>query len=121
MAVTTLLALENQRTLSLKRGAAMQKFVRYGIAAPSVHVRTPRRIASKMGECSQDYGNQQNRQNSDRPPAPTLFPLSRKKWQQNKKRDNDYGANQESWRLHRRRQVGKQTVQPQKEVVWFGR
>src|SRR6266403_2719288 len=121
MAVTTLLALENQRTLSLKRAAAMQKFVRHGIAAPSVHVRAPRRIASEVSECSQDYSDHQNRQNSARPPAPTLFPFSGKKWQQNKKRDSDYGANEESWCLHRRRQVGQQTVQPQKEVVWFGR
>src|SRR6267154_4109368 len=121
MAVTTLLALENQRTLSLKRAAAMQKFVRHGIAAPSVHVRAPRRIASEVSECSQDYSDHQNRQNSDRPPAPTLFPFSGKKWQQNKKRDSDYGANEESWCLHRRRQVGQQTVQPQKEVVWFRR
>jgi len=30
----------------------------------------------------------------------TLFPFSRKKWQQNKKRDSDYWANEESWRLH---------------------
>src|SRR5260370_197500 len=119
MAVTTLLALENQRTLSLKRGAAMQKFVRYRIAPPSVHVGAPRRIASEMGECSQDYGDQQNRQNSDWPPAPTLFSFSRKKWQQNKKRDNEYGADEESWRLHGRRQVRQQTVHPQKEVVWF--
>src|SRR5882724_11723126 len=100
MAVTTLLALENQRTLSLKRGAAMQKFVWYRITALSVHVRAPWRIASEVGECFQDYGNQQNRQNSDWPPPPTLFPFSRKKWQQNKERDNDYGANEESWRLH---------------------
>src|SRR5258708_23636232 len=121
MAVTTLLALENQRTLSLKRGAAMQKFVRYRVTARSVHVRAPRRITSEMGECSQDYGDQQNGQNGDRTSPPALFSFPRKKWQQNKKRDNDYGANEESWRLHRRRQVGQQTVQPQKEVVWFRR
>src|SRR5246127_1869190 len=119
MAVTALFNLENERTLSLKRSAAMQEFVRYRITAPSVHVRAPRRIASEMGECSEDYGDQQNRQNSDWPPAPTLFSFARKKWQQNKKCDSDYGANEESWRLHGRRQVGKQTVEPQKEVVWF--
>src|SRR4030095_12295401 len=62
---------------------------------------------------------QKKRQNRDRPSPPTLFPFSREKWQQNKKRDSHYGANKESWRLHRRRQVGQQTVQPQKEVVWF--
>src|ERR1700751_3687183 len=115
MAVATLLGLQNQRTLPLERGCAMQKSRWYGIATPRVHVRTPRRITSQMGECSEDYGDQQNRQNSDWPPAPTLFPFSRKKWQQNKKRDNHYGANQESWRLHGRRQVGQQNVQSQEE------
>src|SRR6267378_5486417 len=119
MTVAALLGLENERTLPLEGGRAMQKLLRNGISAPCVHVRTPRRIASEVSECSQDYSDHQNRQNSDRPPAPTLFPFSGKKWQQNKKRDSDYGANEESWCLHRRRQVGQQTVQPQKEVVWF--
>src|SRR5258708_9759443 len=100
MTVAALLDLEDERTLSLKRGAAMQKLLRHGVAAARIHVRTPRRISSEVGECSQDYGDQQNRQNSDRPPAPTLFSFSRKKWQQNEKRDSDYGANEESWRLH---------------------
>src|SRR6266403_3282265 len=99
----------------------MQELLGHGVAAPRIHVRTPRRIPSEVGECSQDYGDQQNRQNSDRPPAPTFLPYSRKKWQQNKKRDSDYWANEESWRLHGRRQVRQQTVQPQKEVVWFRR
>src|SRR5882724_7350302 len=99
----------------------MQELLGHGVAAPRIHVRTPRRIPSEVGECSQDYGDQQNRQNSDRPPAPTFLPFSRKKWQQNKKRDSDYWANEESWRLHGRRQVRQQTVQPQKEVVWFRR
>src|SRR5690242_4632351 len=105
MAVAALLALENQCPLSLKRSAVMQEFLGYRITAPSVHVRAPRRIAGEVGECSQGYGDQQNRQNSDWPPAPTLFAFSRKKWHQNKKPDSDYGANEESWRLHRRRQV----------------
>src|SRR5580692_2231344 len=121
MAIAALLDLEDERALSFESGTAVQKLVGHWIAAPPIHVWTPRRIASEMGECSQDYGDQQNRQNSDWPPAPTLFPFSRKKWQQNKKRDNHYGANEESWRLHGRRQVGQQTVQPQKEVIWFRR
>src|SRR6267154_857347 len=105
MAVAALLGLENERTLPLQRGRAMQKFVRYRITAPSTHVRAPRRIASEMGECSQDYGDQQNGQNSDRTSPPALFSFSRNKGQQNQKRDSDYGANEESWRLHGRRQV----------------
>src|SRR5260370_5040180 len=100
MAVAALLDLEDERALPLKRSRAVQDPLWHGISAPRIHVRTPRRISSEVGECSQDYGDQQNRQNSDRPPAPTLFSFSRKKWQQNKKRDSDYGANEESWRLH---------------------
>src|SRR5882724_812857 len=100
MTIAALLGLENERTLPLEGGCAVQKLLRNGISAPRIHVWTPRRISSEVGECSQGYGGQQNRQNSDRPPAPTLFPFSRKKWQQNKKRDTDYGTNKESWRLH---------------------
>src|SRR5216683_1332019 len=100
MAVAALLGLQDKCALPLKRSRAVEKLLRHGVAAPRIHVRTPRRIASEVGECSQDYGDQQNRQNSDWPPAPTLFSFSGKKWQQNKKRDNDYGANEESWRLH---------------------
>src|SRR6266436_1889115 len=100
MTVAALLDLEDERALPLESSPAVQKLLRHGVAAPRIHVRTPRRIASEMGECSQDYGDQQNRQNSDRPPAPTLFSFSRKKWQQNQKRDSDHGTNEESWRLH---------------------
>src|ERR1700756_5603328 len=100
MAVPALLDLKDERTLPLKSGCTMQNFLRHRVTAPRVHVRTPRSESGEMGECSQDYGDQQNRQNSNWPAAPTLFPFSRKKWQQNKKRDNDYGANEESWRLH---------------------
>src|ERR1700690_854096 len=100
MAVAALLGLEDKCALPLKRSRAVQELFRHGISAPRIHVRTPRRISSEVGEGSQDYGDQQNRQNSDRPPAPPLFTFSRKKWEQNKKRDNDYGANEESWRLH---------------------
>src|SRR5258708_39442259 len=98
--VAALLHLKDQRALSLKCGTAVKKLLRHRVAAPRIHVRTPWRVSSEVGECSQDYGDQQNRQNCDRPPAPTLFPFSRKKWQQNKKCDNDYGANEESRRLH---------------------
>src|SRR5258708_39952881 len=100
MTVAALLGLENERTLPLEGGCAVQKLPRNGISAPCVHVRTPRRIASQVGECSQDYGDQQNRQNSDQPPPPTLFPFRRKKLQQNKKRYSDYSGNTQSWRLH---------------------
>src|SRR4029077_13474985 len=64
MAIAALFDLKHESSLPLKRSAAMQKVVGYGVTAPSVHVRAPRRIASEMGERSQDYGDQQNRQNS---------------------------------------------------------
>ena len=77
MAIAALLGLEDESPLPLKCGGVVQKLFWHRIAAPSVHVWAPRRIASEMGECSQDYGDQQNRQDSDWPPAPTLFPFSR--------------------------------------------
>src|SRR6267154_2165493 len=100
MTVAALLHLKNQRALPLESSPAVQKLFRHGVAAPRIHVRTPWRISSEVGECSQDYGDQQNRQNGDWPAPPTLFSFSRKKWQQNEKRDRDYRADEESWRLH---------------------
>src|SRR5215813_3465026 len=104
MAIAALLDLKHESPLSLKRSRAMQKSLRYRIATPRIHLRTPGRKACEMSERSQNYSDQQNRQNSDRPPPPTLFAFSRKKWQQKKKRDDHYGANKQSWRLHGRRQ-----------------
>jgi hypothetical protein len=60
MAVAALLALENERTLPLKRGCAMQKSLRHWITAPSVHVRTPGSESSEMRKCSQRYCDQQH-------------------------------------------------------------
>src|SRR5580692_4558885 len=100
MAVAALFDLEDERALPLESTGAVQKLIGHRVAAPRIHVWTPWCVSSEVGKCSQDYGDQQNRQNSDRSTPPTLFPFSRKKWQQNKKRDDDYGADEESWRLH---------------------
>src|SRR5262245_26910287 len=61
MAIAALFCLKNQRALPLQGGRAVQKLVWHRVAAPCVHVRTPRRVSSEMGERPQDYGNQQNR------------------------------------------------------------
>src|SRR5258707_4660614 len=105
MTVAALLDLEDERALPLESSPAVQELLWHGVAAPRIHLRTPRRISSEVGECSQDYCDQQNRQNSDWPPSPTLFTFSRKKWQQNKKRANYYGDNEASSRIHSRQQV----------------
>src|SRR5580698_3525357 len=83
MAIAALLDLKHERTLPLKCGRAMNVPVGYWIAAPGVHVRTPRRElghASKGAEsdCDHQYGHDRNR-----PTLPALFSFSRKKWQKN--------------------------------------
>src|SRR5580704_3569683 len=65
VAVATLLGLKDERALPLKRGA-MQEFLRHGITAPGVHVRTPGRVSREMRERSQRYRDQQDRQDCDR-------------------------------------------------------
>src|ERR1700693_6419569 len=77
MTVAALLHLKDQRALSLKCGTAMQKLLRHRVAAPSVHVRTPRRVSSEVSECSQRHGNQQYRQDGNGAAAPTLFSFAR--------------------------------------------
>src|SRR6267154_3242679 len=50
MTITALLYLKHQRALPLKCGCAMNKSIRYRIAAPRVHVRTPRCKPSEVGK-----------------------------------------------------------------------
>src|SRR5258708_12827883 len=57
MAVAALLALENEGTLPLKRGSAMQKSLRHWITAPTVHRRAPRTESTPMRKCSHPYPN----------------------------------------------------------------
>src|ERR1700752_2045930 len=81
MAVAALLDLEDESTLPLKRSSASQPSLRYGITAPSVHVRTPGRETREMGESSKCDGDHHHRQHSDWPAPPALFSFARKKWE----------------------------------------
>src|SRR6202012_2660824 len=85
--VAALLGLKHQCALSFERGGAVQKLVRYRVAAPRIHMWAPWRVPRKMRECSQHNGDQKNRQDGDRSTTPTFFPFSRKKWQQDEKSD----------------------------------
>jgi hypothetical protein len=60
MAVAALLDLKDERTLPLKRGRTVQISLGDRVAAPGVHVRTPRSKSREMRECSQCYRYQQN-------------------------------------------------------------
>src|SRR5882757_9698097 len=97
MAIAALFGLKYESALAFQSSGAVKKLVGNRIATPRVHVRTPWRVPCEMRERAQDYGDQKNRQNSDWPAAPTLFSFSRKKWQQHKKPNCDYEANEESW------------------------
>src|ERR1700693_1784526 len=103
MTVATLLDLENERALPLKSRCAMQELCRHGITAPGVHVWTPGCESRKMRKCPQRDGDQQDCQDSDRPPAPTLFPFPRQKRKKKQAKDRDDRADEKCRRLHRRR------------------
>ena len=70
-----------------------------------------------MGEGRKCNGDKQDRENSNRAPAPTFFTLAGQKWEKKQRADRDDWADEESRRLHRRRQERKHCVHPQKEII----
>src|SRR6267378_1339737 len=70
-----------------------------------------------MGEGRKCNGDKQDRENSNRAPTPTFLSLAGQKWEKKQRADHDDRADEQSWRLHRRRQERKHCVKPQKEVI----
>src|SRR3984885_2567682 len=83
VAIAALLDLKHERTLALKRSGAVNVPVRYWIAAPGVHVRTPGRELGHASKGAESDRDQQHSNNGDRPALPTFFSFSRKKRQKN--------------------------------------
>src|SRR5258707_2924740 len=119
VAVAALLNLKNERALALKRRCTVYKSLRHGIAAPSVHVRTPGSKSREMRKRSQRYRNQHDGQDRDRPPAPALFSFTRQEWKKKQSKDCDDRANEKRGSLQRRRQEREQCVEPKEEVIRF--
>src|SRR5262249_39902905 len=122
MAVAALFRLEHERSLSLQRGRAAEQALRYRIAAPGVHVRTPRRVAGEMRERAERDGNQHHGQYRNGPSLPALLAFAGEKRQQEQRDDRDDRPDEKRWRFERRRQQREQLIQPEKEVVglWDG-
>src|SRR6266404_1595191 len=70
-----------------------------------------------MGEGRKCNGDKQDREDSNRAPAPTFLSLAGQKWEKEQRADHDDRADEQRWRLHRRRQERKHRVQPQEEVI----
>src|ERR1700739_2091431 len=79
--VVALLHLENESALPLERRPVLQKFRRDGLAAPCVHLRTPRGISSEMSEGGEHNGDKRDCENRNRAPPPTFFSLARQEWE----------------------------------------
>src|SRR5580692_3636805 len=73
VAVVALLHLKDQRALSLKRRAVMQKLAWNRNSAPCVHYGTPRCVLRQSGECSQHNRYKQNGEDGHRPAPPAFF------------------------------------------------
>src|SRR5882724_5132653 len=104
MAVAALLYLKHERTLPLERSRAMYVLVGHWIAAPGVHVRTPRcelGEASKRAERDRDH---EHRDYCNRTALPALFSFSRKKRQKNQTNNYQGRADEKEWRLKRWRE-----------------
>ena len=79
MAVAALLDLKHQRTLALERGCAMYVSVGHWIAAPGVHVRTPRCELGEAGKRAERDRDHEHGDNCNGSALPALFPFSRNK------------------------------------------
>src|SRR5581483_278558 len=104
MAVAALLNLEDQRALPFDRAGVFQKLIRDRGAAPGVHLRTPGGILGEMRKSSKRDRKQQNGQDSNGPPLPTLFALTREEREKQEAQDDQNRSNQQRRRFHRRRQ-----------------
>src|SRR5262245_40257213 len=80
MAVVALLGLKDQRTLAFQCRALRQIFRWNRLTAPCIHHRTPRRVASYVGERAECNDGQQNYKNCNRAPSPALLTFTRHEW-----------------------------------------
>src|SRR5215813_2392665 len=117
MAIAALLGLKHESSLPLKCRGIMQKPFRYRIAAPGIHVRTPGSKSNEMCKCPQRYCDQQDGQNRNRPPPPTLFSFTGEKRQEEQTDNHEDGPNEECRRLERRWKQRKQGIKPEEKVI----
>src|SRR4051812_8256985 len=75
MAVSALLGLKHERTLPLERGCAMYVSVGHWIAAPGVHVRTPRRELGQTSKRAERDRDHEHGDDCNRSALPALFPF----------------------------------------------
>src|SRR6266852_1836913 len=81
MTVVALLHLKNESALPLERGPVLQEFCRDWLAAPRVHLRTPRSISGEMSEGGEHNGDKQDGQDCNRAAAPTLLSFAGEEWE----------------------------------------
>src|SRR5215471_1492917 len=120
MAVTTLLRLKDQRSLSFKRGRVMNVSIRHGISTPSTHMRAPRCKPGKMSKCPERNRDQRYGQNRDRSSLPTLFTFARKEWKKQQTSNDHDRTDQQYWCFERRRKQREQSVKPQEKIIRLG-
>src|SRR4029077_15173870 len=99
----------------------MYVLIRYGIAAPGVHVRTPRCELGKMSKSAERDRDHEYGDDCNRSALPTLFSFSGKKRQQNKAKNYSGRADEKEWRLKRWRKKREQSIEAKEKVIWFGR
>src|SRR5579863_3989144 len=117
MTVMTLLGLEDQRTLKLKRRKSADESCRNRIASPGIHYWTPRRLACKICERPERDGNQENRQYCDWAPLPVLFAFTRKEWEAKQNDHSDDRTDQDNRSFERWWKQRQEGIHPKKEKV----
>jgi len=104
MAVMALLKLKDESPLPLECRTILEELWGNGIAAPGVHDRTPGSMTGKIGEGAEHDGDEKNSENGDGTTAPTFFAFTENKRQEQECKNGDHRTDEESGRLHVRRQ-----------------
>src|ERR1700741_1683496 len=122
MAVAALLGLEDKCALAFEGSPAVQETLWHGIAAPRIHVWAPGCVSRKVCERAQRYGDEENRQDGDGPPAPAFFSFPGKKRQEEQTDDHKHWADEKRWSFKRWGQQREQRVEPNEKIVgpWRG-
>ena len=120
MAIAALLVLEDNLSLSPQGCGIVHIALRYGVAAPRLHLRTPGCVGSQVLANRKGYRQERDREHSDRPAVPALFSLTGKKRKRQQKADSQYRRNQDEGRLQVLGEKRENGVNPQEEEIRLG-
>src|SRR5216684_1764137 len=110
VAVAALLELQDERSVSLERAAAVQVLLRDRFSAPRVHHRAPRRVPAEMSETAERHSGQQDGQHCDGPALPALLAFAGEEGKREQHAETDRRADQQDRCFRRGWKIGQQRI-----------